>query len=71
MGSAPTIVYTEYNDDENIYTGYPNSVIVVVKNTSNVNISITINNSSGNSIISANSTQTFLKTSTTAFTRVI
>lgn len=71
MGSAPTIVYTEYAANANIYTGYPNSVIVVVKNTSNVNISITINNSSGTSIISANSTQTFLKTSTTAFTRII
>jgi hypothetical protein len=71
MGSAPTIVYTEYAANGNIYTDYPSSVIVVVKNTSNVNISITISDEDDSSIISGNSTQTFLKVSTSGFTRVI
>jgi hypothetical protein len=71
IGENDTIVYREYSSGGgNIYNDYPKGVIVVVKNIYSANISITINSSAGTNIQGANTTATYLKTSTTGFTLI-
>lgn len=74
LGTSDIIIYRECVDEPNlnIYTEYPNSVIVQVKNTHEDSTSVAIYYTSSTAYITltANSTAVFLKTSTTAFTRI-
>lgn len=67
VGSDDVIVYIESSSNIDIYTDYPKSVIVVVKNTSNGNISITYNSNTDYDVQSPATTRTYLKTSSTSF----
>lgn len=73
IGSNQTIVYIERSSNINIYVDYPNSVIVVVKNSNlgATTISVTYNDEDSYHTLDQNTTYTYLKTSTDSFTRII
>jgi hypothetical protein len=63
LGTVDVIAYVEYSTSSNIYTGFPNSALVTVKNISGTGINITYNSSDSTYNLGANLTVTFLKTS--------
>lgn len=70
FGCEKVIVYVERCEDTNIYTDYPNSVIVIIKNTSNVGRLITYNNSNSSNIQLAGTIATYLKISSCGFVQI-
>ena len=69
-GGLPVMQYVELSSNTDIFATYPSSVILVVKNGGVSTITITTNNIASTTTVSAGTTVEFLKTSTTAFTRV-
>lgn len=73
FGSSDLIVYHEYtSDNANIYTEYPNSVVVQIKNKNTNGYSMAIIYDSSDSYITLNynDSVSFLKNSTTSFVRI-
>lgn len=70
FGCEKVIIYVERCEDTNIYTDYPNSVIVIIKNTSDVGRLITYNDVNHANIQLAGTIATYLKISPSAFVQI-
>uniref|UniRef100_A0A6C0E9Q8 Uncharacterized protein n=1 Tax=viral metagenome TaxID=1070528 RepID=A0A6C0E9Q8_9ZZZZ len=69
IANSDAFVYAEYSSAGNIYTDFPDAVLVYVKNTAvGTNYAITYNDEATTVTVNAGTTRVFLRTSATAYT---